>query len=85
MMNNPWFIVRFFHKIHARLNEVFLCSDSEVFRELSVLLLGDFLQLPPLKGKQIYSNMTMDLLICQILFGLGILMKILRSNQNRRL
>ena len=44
-----------FYQVHARLLQVFLCSVSVVFAGLAVVLLGDFLQLSPVRGKPIYA------------------------------
>ena len=44
-----------FYQIHARLVEIFLCTVTVAFAGLGVVLLGDFLLLPPVRGKPIYA------------------------------
>ena len=44
-----------FYQIHARLVEIFLCTVTVAFFGLTVVLLGDFLQLSPVRGKAIYA------------------------------
>ena len=44
--------------IHARLIEMFICETEKPFTGLSVILLDDFLQLPPVKEKAICSPLT---------------------------
>ena len=39
--------------IHKRLCEIFGCPESQLFTDLSILVLGDLLQLPPIKSLQI--------------------------------
>lgn len=43
------------YHIQARLSEMFIYSDSLEFGGLSILL-DDFLQFPPVKGKPVYPN-----------------------------
>ena len=43
-----------FFKINARLLEIFLCSTTVEFAELTVLIVADLLQLPPVMGKPVY-------------------------------
>lgn len=47
-----------FLDIHTKLLEIFMCETEKPFAGLSVILLGDFLQLPLVKRKVIYSPLT---------------------------
>ena len=47
-----------FLDIHARLLEIFMYETEKPFAGLSGILLGDFLQLPLVKRKAIYSPLT---------------------------
>ena len=42
--------------ISQRLNEIFDCSPDEIFAGLSIFLVGDLLQLPPVKGTAVYKD-----------------------------
>ena len=42
--------------IHKRLCEIFGCSKSQPFANLSILVVGDLLQLPPIKAPQIFDS-----------------------------
>ena len=44
-----------FYQIDARLVEIFLCNVTVAFSGLEVVFLGDFLQLPLVRGKPIYA------------------------------
>ena len=44
-----------FYQIHARLVEIFFCNLTVAFSGLAVVLLGDFQQLPLVRGKPIYA------------------------------
>ena len=46
--------IHFLH-IHKRLHEIFGCSESQPFSNLSILVLGDLLQLPIIKAPQIFE------------------------------
>ena len=50
-MSCKWFQVTYFIKTHARLLETFFCTESVTFAGLEVVLLGDFLLFPPVRGK----------------------------------
>ena len=41
--------------IHKRPCEIFGCSESQPFATLSILVVGDLLQLPPIKVPQIFE------------------------------
>ena len=47
-----------FLDIHTKLLEMFMCETEKPFAGLSVILLGDLLQLPLVKRKAIYSSLT---------------------------
>ena len=47
--------IRLLH-IHKRLCEIFGFSESQPFRNLSILVVGDLLQLPPIKTPQIFES-----------------------------
>ena len=53
--------------IHKRLCEIFGCSESQPFANLSILLVGDLLQLPPIKARQIFDLIIMGLVTFFIL------------------
>ena len=42
--------------IHKRLCEIFGCSKSQPFANLSFLVVGDLLQWPPIKASQIFDS-----------------------------
>ena len=44
-----------FYKIHVRLTEIFGCKPDEQFAGIPMLVCGDLYQLPPVKGKSIFS------------------------------
>ena len=44
-----------FYKTHARLLEIFMSPTPIPFAGLSIVVLGDFLQLPSVRGKPIYA------------------------------
>ena len=44
-----------FYQIHARLVDIFLCNVTVAFSGLAVVFLGDFLQLPLVRGKPMYA------------------------------
>ena len=49
-----------FRNINRRLQEIFMCSTEVLFGGISIILIGDFLQLPPVKGKPIYAPFGYD-------------------------
>ena len=48
--------------IHERLKQIFQTPDSMLFAGISVIMFGDFYQLPPVKGKPVFSPFKNDLL-----------------------
>ena len=58
--------IRLLH-IHKRLFEIFGCLQTQPFGNLSILVVGDLLQLPPIKSPKIFEAYIMYLvtfLIC---------------------
>ena len=45
-----------FYQVNQRLNEIFGYSGSEPFAGLPVIVCSDFFQLPPVKGRPVYSS-----------------------------
>ena len=45
-----------FFKINARLLKIFMCSTAVEFAGLTVLLVADLLQLPPVTSKPVYAT-----------------------------
>ena len=44
------------YKIHLRLTEIFIDKRKELFGGIGLVLVGDLLQLPPVKGKYIFER-----------------------------
>ena len=44
--------------VHKRLCEIFECSEANPFAGKMVLLLGDLLQLPPVKAQQVFAPLS---------------------------
>ena len=42
--------------VHKKLCEIFDCSESQSFADLSVLIVGDLLQLPPIKSPKLFKK-----------------------------
>ena len=43
-------------QIHLRLLEIFVCPNNTPFAGLSISIVGDFLQLPPVRAKPVYAE-----------------------------
>ena len=72
--------IRLLH-IYKRLFEIFVCSESQPFANLSILLVGDLLQLPPIKASQIFEpdhNWFGDLFNLWSLFVMAELTEVMR-------
>ena len=68
--------------IYKRLFEIFVCSESQPFANLSILLVGDLLQLPPIKASQIFEpdhNWFGDLFNLWSLFVMAELTEVMRQ------
>src|SRR4029434_648457 len=48
---------RLFAYIHGRLRQINQSGDHSLFGKVSIVAVGDFYQLPPVKGKPLYSDM----------------------------
>ena len=48
---------RLFAYIHGRLRQIKQSGDHSLFGKVSIVAVGDFYQLPPVKGKPLYSDM----------------------------
>ena len=46
----------FLFKINARLLEIFLCSTATKFAGMTIVLVADLIQLPPVMGKLVYAT-----------------------------
>ena len=46
------------YQVNQRLNEIFGYSDQLPFAGMSVIVCGDFYQLPPVRGLPLYSSTT---------------------------
>ena len=47
--------------IHQRLKEIFGTSVSKLFADISIICVGDFYQLPPIREKPVFCNYSNDL------------------------
>ena len=68
--------------IHKRLCEIFGCSESQPFANLSIIVVGDYLQLPPIKIPQIfepYNNGFGNFLNLWSLFVMAELTEVMRQ------
>ena len=46
--------------VHKRLCEIFWCSEGNPFTGKTILLLGDLLQLPPVKAQQVFLPLCVN-------------------------
>ena len=68
--------------IHERLCEICGCSESQPFANLSILVVSDLLQLPPIKTIQIcepYNNRFGDIFNLWLLFAMAGLTEVMRQ------
>ena len=42
--------------VHLRLAEIFGCQGNQPFAELTVITIGDFFQLPPIRARPVYMQ-----------------------------
>ena len=71
--------IRFLH-MHKRLCEIFDCSESKSFANLSFLVVADLLPLPPIKAPQIfgrYNNGLGDFFNLSLLFVMAELTEVM--------
>ena len=71
--------IRLLH-IHKRLCEIFGSSEDQLFSNLSILVVGDLLQLPPIKAPQMfqpYSNRFGDFFNLSSLFVMAELTEVM--------
>ena len=54
-MKLQWFPISACYIYIKRLCEIFSCSESQPFANLSIPVVGDLLQLPPIKAPQIFE------------------------------
>ena len=74
--------------IHKRLCEIFDCSESQPFANLSILVVADLLQLPPIKAPQIferYNNGLGDFFNLWLLFVMAELTEVIRQKGEGKL
>ena len=72
-------------QIHKRLCEIFGCSESQPFANLSIIVVGDYLQLPPIKTPQIfepYNNGFGNFLNLWSLFVMAELTEVMRQKRD---
>ena len=50
--------------IHQRLKDIFCSSSFQLFAGISVVVVGDFYQLPPIRTKPIFETSKIILTIC---------------------
>ena len=42
--------------VHLRLNEIFGAVNNDHFADITVIVVGDLLQLPPVEGRSVYAS-----------------------------
>ena len=68
--------------IHQRLVEIFRCSPDKPFAGISVIVCGDFYQLPPIQQRPVYAEFTdsmLNICHCWRLFKIAELTEVMRQ------
>ena len=81
-MKLQWFPISACYIYIKRLCEIFSCSESQPFANLSIPVVGDLLQLPPIKAPQIfkpYNNGFGDFFNLWSLFSMAELTEVMRQ------
>ncbi len=68
--------------IHGRLRQIKQTGDFSPFGNVSVIAVGDFFQLPPVKGKPLYIDDILGINLWSTLFSVVELKKIVRQKDN---
>ncbi|XP_016118254.1 uncharacterized protein [Sinocyclocheilus grahami] len=68
--------------IHGRLRQIKQTGDFSPFGNVSVIAVGDFFQLPPVKGKPLYVDDILGINLWSTLFSVVELKKIVRQKDN---
>ena len=84
-MKLEWFPISACYIYIKRLCEIFSCSESQPFANLSILVVGDLLQLPPIKATQRfepYNNEFGDFFNLWSLFVMTDLTEVMRQKRD---